>query len=361
MKFTIATDVLKRLVVKAEKGASNNKLLPLTGFLGISLKEKTLKLETTDMTNYVSAIEHNVEGEDFEVVVTLDSFSKIVSKTTVDTITLEFDNKSLKFIGNGTYNIELPLNEESELIKFPKYTFIPNGDALTINYDDIRSIINANKSCIATDNSVPALTYYYCGDEVISTNQTNICLNEISLFGEPVLISNRMMDLVSLFGGDTITVELGDNAIRFSNGGYTVYGKLFNNIEDYPAEPIEAYLTAPFAYNCKLNKDALLGAMDRLVIFSDKLDDGHLNLKFEKSKLKISNKANTSFEEIAYLNVIEGEEEINYSCALSYDLFKNQIASNSTDVIDLYFCDENDVCVKIVDNNITKITSLQEA
>ena len=49
-----------------------------------------------------------------------------------------------------------------------------------------------------------------------------------------------------------------------------------------------------------------------------------------------------------------------YVCAINYELFKSQIVSNSTDIIDLYFGDENDACIKIVDGEITKITSLQE-
>ena len=357
MNFTVKTEVMQKLVIRAEKGASNNKLLPLTSFLNITHKDGVLRLDTTDMTNYVSAMEYNVPGEDFNIVVALDSFSKIVSKTTSENITLELTDKSLKFIGNGTYNIALPVNEEGELIKFPMYNFVPISDTAEIEYSDIKSIIASNKACIANDMSTPALTYYYCGDEVISANQNNICLNNISLLPEPIMISNIMMDLIGMFGGDKIYVQVSDDAIRFSTANYVVYGRLYSNIEEYPAEPIEAYLTAPFAYNCKFNKDALIGAMDRLVIFTDKLDDGTLNIKFTDKYATISNKNNTSFENVGYLNTVS---DVDYVCAINYELFKSQIVSNSTDIIDLYFGDENDACIKIVDGEITKITSLQE-
>jgi hypothetical protein len=172
------------------------------------------------------------------------------------------------------------------------------------------------------------------------------------------------MDLIGLFGDTTIQVERSDNAIKFSSANYCVYGKVFDAIADYPAEPIEAYLTSPFAYNCKVNKDLLLGAMDRLIIFTDKMDDGTLNMKFNKKSITLLNKDNTSYETIPYLNIIDSNEDVEYNCSISYDLLKNQVASNSTETIDLYFGDDNDACIKIVDtinnNTITKITSLQE-
>ena len=365
MKLTVNTETLQRLVSKVIKGASNNKLLSLTSFINISLNNGQLRLDTTDMTNYTSVIETGIDGENFEVVVEIDSFSKIVGKTTSETITLELKDNSLIFTGNGTYNIELPLNEEGERIKFPMYDFVPNSDVAEIDISDIRSIINSNKACLAVENTVPSLMYYYCGDNVISADQNNICINSISLFTEPLLISSVMMNLVSMFTEDKIYVQLSDNGfIKFFSNNYIVYGRLYNQVEDYPAEPIEAYLTLPFTYNCKFNKELLLGALDRLIIFTDKLDDNILNLKFNKNSVTIFNKNNTSYETVNYLNIIESDENINYTCAIKYDLFKNQIVSNSTDIINLSFGVEGDTCIKIVDtqedNTITKITSLQE-
>ena len=81
MKFTVSTETMQRLVSRVIKGASNNKLLPLTSFVNISLKDKRLRLDTTDMTNYTSAIEYNVEGEDFEYPAFLEFFpSKLRSE-----------------------------------------------------------------------------------------------------------------------------------------------------------------------------------------------------------------------------------------------------------------------------------------
>jgi len=361
MSFSVSTSVLQRLVTKVQRGASNNKLLPLTSFVSISLKDNKLKLTTTDMTNYVTATEYNVTGNDFSVVVSLESFGKLVGKTTTQEIVLELTENSLQFIGNGTYNIDLPLNEEGEPVKFPMYEFTPTYEAVDVKYQDIKSIITANKSCLASDMSQPVLTYYYCGnDNVISADQYNICINNVQLFNEPVLISNIMMDLVALFGDDTITVTRNDSAIMFSSPTYCVYGKLFTDLDSYPSEPIQAYLSTQFEYNCKVSRELLLGAIDRLSIFMDKLDSGKLIFEFTDSSVTIYNANRTSHETIKYLNSTDMTRTGNFTCNVNSELIHSQLVSNSDDNLDIYYGEEPGGCIKIVDNDIVKITSLME-
>ncbi len=361
MSVSISTSILQRLITKVQRGASNNKLLPLTSFVYINLKDSKLQLTTTDMTNYVTATEYNVVGDDFSVVVSLESFGKLVGKTTTQDIILELTSNSLKFVGNGTYNISLPLNEEGVPVKFPMYEFIPSTPPINIKYTDIHSVINSNKSCLATDMSQPVLTYYYCGQEnIISADQYNICINDVTLFDKPILISSIMMDLIGLFGDDNITVTQNDSAIMFSSPTYCVYGKLFQDIDSYPAEAIEAYKTTQFEYNCLLSRELLLGAIDRLSIFMDKLDAGKLIFEFTDKNLVVYNANRTSFETIPYLNKTDANEVGAFTCVLNSDLIRNQIISNTDDNLDLYYGEEPGGCIKIVDNGIIKITSLLE-
>ena len=80
MKFTVSTGVLKSLVAKAMKGASNNKMLPLTNFIEIECKDNILTLTTTDSTNYLYLYEELIgDNEDFSVVVGANIFSKLIS------------------------------------------------------------------------------------------------------------------------------------------------------------------------------------------------------------------------------------------------------------------------------------------
>lgn len=53
MKLQIKTTKLQEMLARAIKGASNNKLIPLTSLIAISLKDGELTLITTDATNYL--------------------------------------------------------------------------------------------------------------------------------------------------------------------------------------------------------------------------------------------------------------------------------------------------------------------
>ena len=49
----VKTKTLQEMTQKAMKGASNNKILPLTSMLAIELKNNVLTLTTTDFSNYL--------------------------------------------------------------------------------------------------------------------------------------------------------------------------------------------------------------------------------------------------------------------------------------------------------------------
>ena len=57
MKLKIKTLKMQEMVSKAIKGASGNKMIPITSLMAIELKENVLTLTTTDASNYVKIIE----------------------------------------------------------------------------------------------------------------------------------------------------------------------------------------------------------------------------------------------------------------------------------------------------------------
>ena len=89
MKLQIKTTKLQEMLSKAIKGASNNKLIPLTGLIAIQLKDNKLTLTTTDATNYLYIQDDNIEGDDFYAVVQVDTFAKLVARMTCETITID--------------------------------------------------------------------------------------------------------------------------------------------------------------------------------------------------------------------------------------------------------------------------------
>lgn len=362
MSFVINTKTLQSMVNKVIRGASNNKLLPITSYIDIDYKSGILSLTTTDMTNYITVketIEDTTNNEDFTVVISADKFSKIVAKTTTENITLELTENSLVFKGNGTYNIDIPLNEEGNPIKFPMYTFNSVGDTSTIKTSDIRNIINYNKGCLTTDMSMPSLTNYYCDeDAVITADTANICINEISIVNEPLLISASLMNLLGLFNNEDVTYSRNADKLLFSTSNMVVYGIAGEDIESYPSEAIKGYLDANFGANCEINKTAFLNVIDRMSLFLDDFDQCKLLLNFTKEGITISNEKNTAIETVPYIGEVNIEEP--YSCVVNSVQIKGQITSLTSDVVEIHFAHDEDVCIKFVEESVTKITALIE-
>ena len=360
MQFSILTKTFQEMLNKVNKGASNNKLLPLTSMVRINLTDKVLSLTTTDMNNFVTIRETGINGDNLDVVMPIDTISKIVAKTTTDTITFELVEGFVKLKGNGTYDLPISVDEEGINVKFPEYSFPENGTTETIKYADIRSILDNNSVCLADDLSTPALTGYYFGNNVISTNSIAICINKIKFFDGEVLLSPTIVNLLGLFTAESITVHRAGDKIKFTSPNVDVCGSVMTELEDYPAEAIESYLDAKFQNSCKINKASLLGILDRILIFVDDAQDHLLaDIAFTDKGLLIQNKNNTANELVTY---VSGSDTITdtYNCIINLVIFRGIINSCNVDNVVIYFGHEDNICIKIEDNNIVKIVALAD-
>ena len=211
MKLTLKTEKLQELVSRAIKGCSNDKMIPLTGLMSIELSEHRLTIATTDATNYLFITEDKVDGEDFNVVVAVETFSKLISRMTSENVSLELNGNYLNVTGNGDYKIDLPLDEEGEPVKFPRP--LDNVDIKTVkaNYDvkltTMKQILTLNKPALATDDG-SCYTGYYSGDSVVTTDSYKICGTAIKLFDEPILIRPEMMDLLDVMASEDVKTQL---------------------------------------------------------------------------------------------------------------------------------------------------------
>ena len=208
MKLTINTEKFKEMVSRAIRGSGNNKLIPITSLMALELKDGKLTITTTDATNTLKVSKKEIEGEDFYVVVPVDIFSKLVAKTTAEIISLDLEENILSIKGNGTYSLELPLDEEGRLIKFPEYRFDESVEKAVINLSTIKQLLTANKAALADTMETPCLTGYYCGEgEVISTDTFKVCGNKIAVFSEPVLIPAELMELLAVIEEEKIFIK----------------------------------------------------------------------------------------------------------------------------------------------------------
>ena len=195
MNLTIKTSILQEMVAKAVKGVGNNKLIPITQMMLLELNNGKFTIITTDATNYLYVSQNNIQGENFYITVQVDTFSKLIARMTCENIELTLKEATLEVKGNGTYNIELPMDENGGFIKYPDpiSEFSDEGAKVEeVNLSTIQAILTTIKPALATTMESPCYTGYYIGDRIIGTDSYMIASMGVDLFGEPRLISPEM-------------------------------------------------------------------------------------------------------------------------------------------------------------------------
>lgn len=356
MQLKLKTAKFQELVAKAIKGASNNKMIPVTSFLGIQLKSNNLYLNTTDGTNFLTVCAEKVDGQDFSVTVMADLFSKLVAKTTSEYITLDFDGTNFKFTGNGTYNLELPLDEEGSPVCFPDYTFDDSLPKTIIHTSTIKNIIQFNKPALATTLEFPAIINYYCKDVVVSADVFTICINKTKLWEDTArLISPVVMDLLALNTTENIEVQFDNNCVRFTTPELVVFGKLSDGVDDYPIDNAMAFENEQFPSSCKLPKSAVLNVLERLSLFISDFENNGVYLTFTADGLIMESNGSNAKELIKYAGSTSFKP---YTCYASVPSLRSQIASHMGETIELHY--GHDSAIKITDGNITQVIALME-
>ena len=355
--LSIKTVVLQDMVGRVSKGASQDKLLPLTGLMAIQAKDNVLTLMTTDASNTLY-IRGEIKSDDFHCVVPVEQFSKLISRITSENVTFELANNILTVTGNGHYDIELPLDENGESIVYPNPldSLDDEYETAEVNLSTVKTILNTNKAALAVTLESPVYTGYYVGDRVVSTDTYKICGYDAKLFDEPILISPEMMNLLDVMAQDKIEVRIFKDTLEFITNDCIVFGHKMEGIDEFAIDAIEELLDEEFESSCKVNKSDMLALLDRISLFVGAYDDKAIIVTFTEDGIDISSKQSNGVELIPYT---ESKSFKAYTCTISIDILTQQIKANSADVIEIQY--GNDRSIKIVDGNITQVIALLEA
>lgn len=360
MSVTIKTDKLKDMVSRVVKGASCNKLIPLTSLMAIKLDEGVLTLITTDATNYLYIREKGIAGLDFNVSVPVSVFAKLIERMTCDSVVITVTDKILLVKGNGNYKIELPMDEDSgKVVRFPdplSNVKFDDTETKEVNLSTIKVILNSLKSALAVTLEDPCYTGYYVGDSVIATDTYKIAsLGVAGLFGDSKLISPELMNLLSVMREEKINVDAVDNIIAFGSPDCTIYGTVMEGIEDYAVDAIMGLVDIEFDSVCKVPKNSLLQVLDRLALFVNQYDKNGIYLTFTQEGLQIESKSSSGVELIPYYESNDFKE---FTCCIDIEMFMSQIKSLAVDMVELHYGLDN--AIKMIDGNVTQVVALLE-
>lgn len=351
----VVTSRMKEAVNKAIKGAGFNNLIPITSMIGIKLSDGKLRLLTTDMTNTLCIIIDKVSGVDMDITVDADKFGKLIAKTTSEDIDLSVKDDVLFVKANGTYKIPL-ISDEEGLVTFPALSET-KGKTTNVKLTSIMQAYNINKSALAKTLENPALTGYYCGDMVISTDANVITFNDFKMFeqDEPLLISPQLMQLLTLNKQEDIKLIADKTLLTFIADDMVVQGAVMEGIEDFPADDVKAYLDEAFTSSCKVPKDLLLATLDRLALFIEPYDKNGAYFTFGRKGINIHSKKDASTETINY---VESKDFEPFVCCVDIPMLKEQLQANPDDTVKICYGNEN--ALKIESGKVTQVIALLE-
>ena len=354
MQLKIKTETLKDMVSKAIKGASNNKLIPITSLMAIELKNNILKIITSDATNYLYIKQENVVGEDFYVVVQVEQFSKLISRLTCENVELKITNNSLEVKGNGTYMIDIPLDENGSFIQYPNPLDDFKGNKETdVHLSTIKTILASCKPSLAVTMEMPVYTNYYIGDNVLASDTQKIACYKANVLGDNMLISAELMNLLDVMTEEKITVDANDTNIVFSSKNCDVYGYKAEGVDEFAVDAINGLVEQEFPSKCKLDKSALLSILDRVSLFVGTYDRNAIKMTFAPDGVNIESKQSNSIEHIDY---VESTDFNPYVLWIDIQMLQEQLKANACDAIELHY--GLDSSIKLVDGNLVQIIAL---
>lgn len=354
MKLTIGTQRLQALLNKAVRGAGSNKLIPMTSLIAIKLSNGVLSLTTTDATNYLTLTEDNVTGDEFYVVVQVDLLAKLVARMTCDEITLEVKDNSLEVLGNGTYQIEVPVEDDGSMVKLPDpaESFNKANKVGSVDSSVILTALTSVKPALATTIDYPWFTCYYVKDSIVATDAYIVSDYTKGFLEEPMLISAIVMDLLGLFSGEISVYRDADNVLFESESGF-VYGTIPNGIEHYSIDAIKGLVGQQLDYSCTVIKSALLNLLDRISLFVGAYDNGKITLSFTEDGLEITSRY--ASEVIDYTATgVTGE----FVCQTDVNTLTTQVKAQLGSEITIEYGAEN--AIKLIDGDLTSVVALIE-
>ena len=353
----LPTVKLQEMLARSIKGASFNKLVPMTSMMAVEIKDEKLVLTTTDGINYLYVIEP-MKADDFYVVVNADVFAKLIMKFTCDDVELELTKDNLVVKGNGTYKIGLELDADGTPAKLPNPMKEEVAYNETINLSVVNIINTTAKPSLMSDTmEVPCYTGYYVGDRIIATDATQICGIDIKLLKEDRLISPATMDLVGLMKDEKIDVSVNGDVIVFKTDNCIVYGKTMSYIDDYDTTAITSLLTGQFETRCSVSKLDFIAVLDRLSLFVSRYEKNQIKLTFTKDGIEVSSQSSNAVELIEYMTL---DDFVEYTCILNIDMLQAQLKAHGSDEVEIWYKNESDNAIKFTDGNVTQIIATCE-
>lgn len=339
--MVIKVNALKKLLNKSMQAVSNNKLLPLTSLIAISIFEDGfLQLTTYDGNNIlVVGGDGGIGGVEKELytVINANTFNALINKLSVETITIRNEERFIEVdSGNGLYKFDVAW-EEDGVVKFPDIdNNFTDDEIFIIPLEEIKLALTVNEGSVAKTQQVQqankGLTGAYFDKKLITTNAYTACITNVSLFKEPKLFNYSTLKLLSVFEDDKINIIFKNNRVFMLDSSCVVVGNLMPEVDNYPANSILKLLELDFPHEIKVNKTEILGLLSRINIFVEEYEKDIINFEVKDGELILTTKSSKAYDSLYIDN-----KDISFNCLIDYSFLVAQLKSMHTEIITIKF------------------------
>lgn len=297
----------------------------------LSAITETLELVTVDnylymnVTNreYFAQVKIDIgEVVDFHATVNATLFLKLISQITTDTVELNIKDNYVVVVANGTYKIPL-IFDGDKLLELPEIEIKNVTNEFEIDSEILTSILQYNsKELLKGTIARPVQRLYYVDEKGAITFTSGACVNSFNLPQEVKLLFNdRLVKLFKLFDGSKVNLKIGyDNIsediiqtkVSFTSPDIKLTAILSCDdslLSKVPVSAIRGIATAEYPYSININKEYLLQAISRLLLFntlsgSRDIVKPYSTLEFGKDSVTIYDVKKENKEVVNYNNTV---------------------------------------------------------
>ena len=315
----VNTSILKDMLSKVN-GCKPNKILEITNYYELDFRKEGLSLRATDGINFITVNYSTECEEEMTVIVKADQFSKLINKTTKDTVTLKLTDNYLEVKGNGTYKVEIVSDEIYPTLD------IHIDKEFNISYTTLSNAITSGgkaKSNVPTDGVL--FSYLIRNSEVITADAIKVYSTELegkNLEEIELLIPPTLANLLLSIDIENVKFMIDEDCttLRAVGQNVTITGALQEGADEYP--DVIPLLNSEYPYTCEIDVKEVLQALDRLDLFIGLYDKGIIDLVFSNVNMTLAT-SSKSVEVVEYTKGIDLSEPFMISVNSGYlkDLF----------------------------------------
>ena len=342
----VNTQILKDMLSKVNSCKPSN-ILEITNYYQLQTIDNGIALSATDGVNYIT-VKHEAQcDQDIDVIVKGDQFSKLIMKTTKDTVDLKVTENYLQVKGNGTYKVEIV---SDEIYPTPEF----EGDKVyKVSFDTLSKSITGGKNAksnVPTDGVL--FSYLIRNKFVITADAIKVYSRDIKgkgLEDLQILIPPTLANLLLVLDTEQVQIVVNEDVTTLQAIGDNVVitGALAEGADEYPN--VEPLLAGEYPNVVELDVKQVLEALDRLNLFIGLYDKGIIDLVFTGESLTLAT-VGKSVETVPYIHPIDDVEfAVSVNSTYLKDLFSAAEGSN------IKLCFGYDETIKLITDDSTML------